>query len=424
MSYEETLRYIHNVKWQGAKPGLERTRRLLAALGNPEKKLKFVHIAGTNGKGSTAAMIASVLRKAGYRTGLYTSPYIIRFNERMQVDGVHISDEELERMTDEIRPHADAMTDDPPTEFELITALAMKYFLYKECDIVVLEVGMGGELDSTNVIDTPEVAVITAIGLDHMTELGSTPAAIASAKAGIIKENGDVVIYAGEKEVEEVFVKTCLARHARLQRADFKRLDIHGFDLDAARFDLKPYKNIRLPLVGTYQPYNAVVSVTALEVLRDKGYNITDANMMDGLNEVYWPGRFEVLMRQPVFILDGSHNPHGMKATAESLQKHFAGKKLVFLMGVMADKDVDTMAGFILPMAKAFVTVMPHNPRAMKAERLAEILEAKGVPATPCATIPDGVREAVRQAGEDGTVVALGSLYFSGDIREAVDSLK
>jgi dihydrofolate synthase/folylpolyglutamate synthase len=257
-----------------------------------------------------------------------------------------------------------------------------------------------------------------------MAELGSTLAAIATAKAGIIKENGDVVIYSGEHDVEDVFEKTCKERHARLSRADFSRLKVQGFDLDAAHFDFTPYRDIKLPLVGSYQPYNAAVSVTALEVLRNKGYHITDGNIIDGLNQVYWPGRFEVLLRHPVFILDGAHNPHGIEATAKSLQTHFAGKKLIFLMGVMADKDISGMTGFIMPMAKAFVTVTPHNPRAMKAKKLAEILSAGGMPATPCASIPDGVREAIRQAGESGTVVALGSLYFSGDIREAVEKLK
>ncbi|SHH52909.1 dihydrofolate synthase / folylpolyglutamate synthase [Sporobacter termitidis DSM 10068] len=423
MGYEETLKYIHNVKWQGSKPGLERTKELLAKLGNPERALKFVHVAGTNGKGSTAAMIASVLQKAGYRTGLYTSPYILRFNERMQVNGEHIPDSDLEKLTDEIRPFADAMQD-PPTEFELITALAMKYFLYQKCDIVVLEVGMGGELDSTNVIDTPEVAVITAIGLDHMAELGSTLAAIASAKAGIIKAGGDVVIYGGEKDVEDVFEKKCAASHARLYRTDYGRLTIHGFDLDAVNFDFLPYKSIRLPLVGTYQPNNAALAVTALEVLRNKGYRITDGNIIDGLNHVYWPGRFEVLRRSPVFILDGAHNPHGIAATSESLKRHFGGRKLVFLIGVMADKDVGSMVTFITPLAKAFVTVTPHNPRAMQAEKLAELLTAYGLPVKACSTIEDGVAEAISAAGEDGVVVALGSLYFSGDIREAVNALK
>lgn len=422
MSYEETLKYIHNVKWQGSKPGLDRTRELLSALGNPEKSLKFVHIAGTNGKGSTAACIASVLSEAGYRTGLYTSPYILRFNERMQVDGEHISDEELERFTEEIRPHADAMKD-APTEFELITALAMKYFLYKRCDIVVLEVGMGGELDSTNVIDKPEAAVITAIGLDHMKELGPTLAAIASAKAGIIKDGGDVVIYGGEREVEEVFEHTCKERGAILHRTDFTRLTIHGFDLDAAHFDFAPYKNIRLPLVGTYQPRNAALAITALEILREKGYSISDADILKGLAKVYWPGRFEVLRDRPVFILDGAHNPHGIEATADCLRKHFKQKKIIFLVGVMADKDVHSMMGFITPLAKAFVTVEPHNPRAMKAEDLRDILYVYGLSVKACSSIKDGVAEAIKLAGEDGVVCALGSLYFSGDIREAVRSM-
>lgn len=423
MSYEETLRYIHSVKWQGSKPGLSRTRELLASLGNPEKSLKFVHIAGTNGKGSTAAMIASVLQKAGYKTGLYTSPYIIRFNERIQVNGEHISDSDLENLTDEIRPFADAMAD-PPTEFELITALGMKYFLNKKCDFVVLEVGLGGELDSTNVITTPEVAVITAIGLDHMAQLGSTTAAIASAKAGIIKENCDVVVYPSEKDVEDVYEKTCAARHAHLYKADFARLTIHHLDLDEVTFDFVPHHNIRLPLVGTYQPFNAAIAVTALEVLRRKGYRITDRAILNGLNSVYWPGRFEVLRRNPVFILDGAHNPHGIAATCKSLKNHFGDKKLVFLVGVMADKDVSGMMGTIAPMAKSFITVTPHNPRAMPAERLVEILSAYEIPQKACSSIEDGTAEAVRQAGKDGVVVALGSLYFSGDIRKAVEKLQ
>lgn len=423
MSYEETLRYIHSVKWQGSKPGLSRTRELLEALGNPEKALKFVHIAGTNGKGSTAAMIASVLRKAGYKTGLYTSPYIIRFNERIQVNGEHISDRDLEDLMEEIRPFADAM-DDPPTEFEIITALGMKYFLNKKCDIVVLEVGLGGELDSTNVIDTPEVAVITAIGLDHMAQLGSTTAEIAAAKAGIIKEGGDLVVYPGEKDVEDILKKTCAERHTRLHKTDFSRLTIHHVNLDEVSFDFVPYYNIRLPLVGTYQPYNAAVAVTVLEVMRRKGYQITDGDILGGLNSVCWPGRFEVLRRNPVFILDGAHNPHGIAATFESLKNHFGNKKLIFLVGVMADKDVSGMMGTIVAMAKSFITVTPHNPRAMPAESLAKLLSAYGIPTKAYSRIEDGVAEAVRQAGKDGVVVALGSLYFSGDIREAVETLQ
>ncbi len=423
MSYESTLDYIHSVKWQGSKPGLERTRALLKALGNPEKSLKFVHIAGTNGKGSTAACIAAVLQEAGYKTGLYTSPYIIRFNERMQVDGENISDNELERLTDEIRPHADAMRD-APTEFELITALAMKYFVYKQCDIVVLEVGMGGALDSTNVIETPEAAVISAIGLDHTADLGPTIEDVAGAKAGIIKEGGDVVIYGGDKAAEAVFEKTCADKSAVLHRTDFTRLAVCAQDLDGVTFDFEPYRNIRLPLAGTYQPKNAALAITALECLRNKGLTISDDDIVNGLAAVKWPGRFEVLLRRPVFILDGAHNPHGIMATAGSLRAHFPAQKIVFLVGVMADKDVGGMMDIISDIAQAFVAVAPPNPRAMKADRLAELLSVYGRPVTACAGIPEGVRKAVKLAGEDGVVCALGSLYFSGDVREALKALK
>ena len=422
MSIKETLEYIHSVKWQGSKPGLERTRELLAALGNPEKALKFVHIAGTNGKGSTAACIASVLQTSGYITGLYTSPYIIRFNERMQVDGEYITDGELERLTNEIRPFADAMAD-PPTEFELITALAMKYFLYKKCDIVVLEVGMGGELDSTNVVEKPEVAVITAIGYDHVKELGPTLRDIAGAKAGIIKSGCSVVIYGGEPEVVEVFEKVSAEQVADLRRADFNRIKREEFSLDGVMLGLDPYGDILLPLAGAYQPKNAAVAITALELLIEKGYHISGADIAAGLAGVRWPGRFEILGRDPVFILDGAHNPLGIEATADSLRRHFGERKIVFVVGVMADKDVDLMISYIAAQADAFIAVRPDNPRALGEKALAEKLATYGVPVSARDTISAGVAEAVERAGKEGIVCALGSLYFSGDIRATYYSL-
>ena len=418
MGIKETLEYIHNVKWQGRKPGLDRTRQLLAALGNPEKSLKFAHIAGTNGKGSTAACIAAVLQKAGYKTGLYTSPYILRFNERMQVDGIHISDEELEIFTDEVRPFADRM-EDSPTEFELITALAMKYFLYKNVDIVVLEVGMGGTLDSTNVIDSPEVAVITSIGFDHVVELGPTIVDIARAKAGIIKKNCDVCVYGGSDEVEAVFEQVSAERGARLRFADFSRIKKQEFTLDGIKLNISPYQDILLQLNGEYQPKNATLAITALETLREKGYKISDENMVQGLKSVRWPGRFEILGRSPVFILDGAHNPQGVEATANSLREYFKDRKIIFVVGVMADKDVDSMISFIAPLAKEFIAVRPNYPRAMSAEVLAEKLYNYGVPVSAGQSVSAGVFDAVNKAGKDGIVCALGSLYFSADIRQA-----
>ena len=417
MDIAKTLEYIHSVKWQGSKPGLERTTELLKALGNPEKKLKFVHVAGTNGKGSTCACIANVLTKAGCKTGLYTSPFIECFNERMQVNGKNITDDELSQMVEEIRPFADVM-EDSPTEFELITALAMKYFLFKECDIVVLEVGMGGRLDSTNVIETPELAVITSIGYDHVKELGPTLADIAGEKAGIIKKDGDVLIYSGIPEVEEVFKKVSAEKNAKLYKTDFSRITNTEFSLDGSKFNLTPYGEITIPLAGTYQPYNAVLAITALEILRSKGLNISDNDIISGIASVKWQGRFEVLGQNPVFILDGSHNPQGMEATAQSLKQHFGDKKIIFILGVMADKDIDAMAGYIIPIAKKFITVKPNNPRAMDSAILAEKLKHFDVPVTNCTTIKTGVTEALTSSTHADTICALGSLYFSSEIRE------
>jgi len=422
MGIEETLEYIHSVKWQGVKPGLERTRELLKAVGNPENSLKYVHIAGTNGKGSTAACIASVLQRAGYRTGLYTSPYIMSFNERMQVNGAFITDEELERFVGEVRPFADAMKDSP-TEFELITVLALKYFLYHECDIVVLEVGMGGELDSTNVIGTPEVAVITSIGYDHVKELGPTIAHIAGAKSGIIKEGGDVAIYGGEREVEEVFERVSAQRGARLHRADFSRIKNQELSLSGNRFLLEPYGEITLPLLGVYQPKNAALAVTALEILQNKGYELSDRDIVSGLESVRWPGRFEVLGHEPVFILDGAHNPQGIEAAADSLRNHFGDRKVVFAVGVMADKDADSMFSHIVPLAEAFVAMKPDHIRAMDVKTLSEKLSGFGLSVESCDSVREGVALAVKIAGKSGIVCALGSLYFSGDIRDAYNEV-
>ena len=424
MGYKETLEYIHSVQWnQGMKPGLERTQELLRGLGNPEKSLKFVHIAGTNGKGSTAACVAAVLQKAGYKTGLYTSPYIIRFNERMQVNGEQIGDDELVEMTDEIRPIAEAMKDSP-TEFELITALAMKYFLYKNCDIVVLEVGMGGEYDSTNVIDVPEVGVIASIGFDHVKELGPTISDIARAKAGIIKNGGDVVVYGGVPEVEAVFKRVAADRGANLRFTDFSRIRRQDFTLGGVWLGVEPYDDVLLPLAGAYQPKNATLAISALEILREKGWKISDRDITEGLSQVRWPGRFEILGQDPVFILDGAHNPQGIEATAESLRSHFGDKKIIFVMGVMADKDVDTMVGHIVPLAESFIAVRPDYPRAMDAKTLAERLTQFGAPVTACDTVAQGVGEAINRAGESGVVCALGSLYFSADIRQAYFSFE
>ena len=455
MTYEQALDYIHAIHWQGHKPGLERTQTLLEALGRPQDKLRFVHIAGTNGKGSTAAMLDSCLRQAGYKTGLFTSPFINRFNERIQIDGQPIPDQDLVRLVERVQPVAQAMTD-LPTEFELITALGMLYFaqqhcdivvlevglggtldstniiaapecavitalgmLYfaqQHCDIVVLEVGLGGALDSTNVIAAPECAVITALGMDHVKELGPTLADIAAAKAGIIKPGCPVVSYGGEPEADKVIADVAQARHAPLSVVDFGRLHRTSSSLDGLVFDFDGMEGLTLPLLASYQPRNAAVAITALRVLRNRGWNIPDEAIRRGLAQVSWPGRFELLRRDPPFLLDGSHNAHGMRATVASLRERFPGEKFVFLISIMADKDSDDMLKLLLPLAKCFVTVTAPSPRAIPAADLAAQITALGGVAEAADTIPAGVHRADALA-DGGPVAALGTLYFSGPVR-------
>ena len=416
MTYEEALSYIHSICWKGSKLGLDRTRELLGKLDDPQKELKFIHIAGTNGKGSTAAMLSSILEEAGYRVGLYTSPFINRFNERMQVNHQPIPDEELAALTEYVRPHADAMADSP-TEFELITALAMVWFARQNCDIVVLEVGMGGELDSTNIIDAPEAAVIAAMGMDHVKELGPTMADIARAKAGIIKEGGRVVSYGGNPEADEVIAAVCRARNASLCQPDFSAIVPGDFSLEGQTFSYKGWRGLRIPLVGAYQMNNAAVVLETVEVLRQRGWSVSDEAVRKGLADTRWPARFEVLRRDPVFIVDGGHNPHGIRATAESLSRLFPGRKITFVTGVMADKDVEHILGLIVPLADQFFTVRPDNPRAMDAGELAARIEAMGAKATACASVRDGVDRAIQAEGPHGVACALGSLYMSGEVR-------
>ena len=417
MTVEEALSYIHSVSWLGSRPGLSRTQELLKRLGNPEKRTKYVHIAGTNGKGSTAAMTAAILQQAGYRVGLYTSPFINKFHERMQVNGEMISDEDLIRATETVLPHAEAM-EEHPTEFELVSCVAFQYFAWQKCDIVVLEVGMGGELDSTNVIDTPLVSVITNIGLDHTEVLGDTLEKIAAAKAGIIK-GGHTVIYRACDSVEKVFEEKCAATGSILHKADFDSIVLHSHGLEGQVFDACGYENIHLPLLGAHQMKNCAVVLTAIEALRDQGYAVSYQNIYDGLKNVSWPGRFELLGRDPLFLVDGGHNPQCIDALADNIKDYLAGRSLTILTGVLADKDYHCMYSNIAPYASQFVTVTPDSPRAMSAEDLKTYLSQFNKPITVCDSVREGVLKAISLAGKEGVVLAYGSLYMVGDIRSA-----
>ena len=423
MTVDEALSYIHSVSWMGTVPGLSRTQELLRRLGNPEKKTKYVHIAGTNGKGSTAAMTASILQQAGYKVGLYTSPYINCFHERMQVNGKMITDEELVEATEEVMPHAEAM-EDHPTEFELVSCIAFVYFAKQNCDVVVLEVGMGGELDSTNVIETPLVSVITNIGLDHTEVLGDTLEKIAGAKSGIIK-GGHTVIYRASPSVEKVFEDKCASVGSQLHKADFDSIQLHSHGFEGQVFDACGYENIHLPLLGAHQMRNAAVVLTVISALQEQGYQISRQNVYDGMAKVSWPGRFELLRKDPLFLVDGGHNPQCIEALADNIRDYLAGRPLTVLTGVLADKDYNCMYARVAQYAREFVTVTPGSPRAMSAEDLKAYLSQFGKPITACDTVSQGVLTAIEKAGKDGVVLAYGSLYMVGDIRQTVaDTLK
>ena len=421
MTLDEALYYIHSVCWKGSVPGLERISALLDKMGHPERKLKFIHVTGTNGKGSTCAMLASMFTKAGYKTGLYTSPFLIRFNERIQIDGVQISDEEICRITEYIKPLADSIFEQP-TEFEMVTALGFEYFARQGCDLVVCEVGMGGEFDATNVILPPEAAVICNIGLDHTEVLGDTLEKIAATKAGIIKPGCDAVIYREKPSVEAVFEERCEKLGVPLHKADFDSLQLLSHSLEGQVFDWEDFKGLQLPLLGEHQLHNAAVALTTARVLQKRGWRITDENIREGIETVRWPGRFELMRREPMFIIDGGHNPQCVQALAENLRTYLPSRPLTVLTGVLADKDWQHMFAPLAPLAEGFVTVTPDNPRALDAQTLAEGLRAFGKPVTACSSIAEGVRLAKARAGARGAVLCCGSLYLLGDVLSALET--
>ena len=409
--------------WTSQIPTLARIRALLAALGNPEQSLKFVHVAGTNGKGSTSAMLASVLSAAGYRTGLYTSPHLVRFTERMSVDGAEITDDQLVALTDRVLAAAE-VCGEPCTEFELMTALGLLYFAEMHCDIVVLEVGLGGRLDSTNVIPAPECAVITNIGLEHTAILGDTLEKIAREKAGILKSGSRAVLYAQTEEVMRVVRETCREQSIPLTVTAPETLEVSASSLDGQVFTYRGKGPYRLPLLGDYQRFNAAAALDTAEVLRERGWVITDDATLRGLAAVRWPCRLELVRRNPDFLIDGAHNPQCADALASSLEKLYGGKKLVFLAGVLADKNWHLMFARTLPLAKAFVTLTPASDRALPADTLADYLRTRGAQAHSAATLQEGVKKALALAGEDGAVCFFGSLYAAGEVRQILERIK
>ena len=360
--------------------GLTRIRRLMHLLGNPQQQLRFVHIAGTNGKGSTAAYIHSILCSAGYKTGLFTSPYIINFEERIRINDASIPLNVLHDIGLRVRDAAlrvQQECNEHPTEFELITAAALLYFAQERCDIVVLEVGLGGRLDSTNVISTPDVAVITRIGLDHMALLGSTCEEIAHEKAGIIKDGGHVVAWNDENaSVNKVFQDACRTHHATLIMPSFEQVQCLGITELSV-----PYENVmqrfsyqgeqyKTHLLGSYQPYNAVLAIEAARVLCSRGFTIPQTALHEGIASARWLGRFDVhstCNEWRCVVCDGGHNPQGARALAQSIDRAFPHTKCVFVMSVLADKNYEAMIDALLDYACLWVCVTPPSSRALSA---------------------------------------------------------
>lgn len=415
MTIEEAMELIHGVEWRGSRPGLTRVRELLHRLGDPQDGLQFVHIAGTNGKGSTAAMLASILRAAGYTTGLFTSPYLERFAERMQVNGVPVPDAEFAAVCEALQPCIAAM-DDPPTEFELVTAAAMLWFRRRGCDVVVLEVGLGGRLDATNVIAAPACAVITNIGLDHTEILGDTLEQIAREKAGILKPGTRAVSYPQTPEVRAVLHEICAQRGIPLTEVDAAAIAPLTDGVDGQTFTYRGAE-YALPLLGAHQLRNAAVALETVTALRARGWRIPDAAVRAGLAQVRWPARFELLRRAPWFVLDGGHNPQCAQTVADNLAHYFPGRRITLLVGVLADKDYPAMLAALDTQAAAYIAATPLSPRALPAAELGDYLKRFGKPVTVCADPAQAAELALAHAAPEDVICAVGSLYMAGAIR-------
>lgn len=423
--YADALKKVNGRLKFGMKPGLRRIEMLLERLDNPQDKLRFVHVGGTNGKGSACALLSSVLTESGYKTGLFTSPYVIEFRERFQIDREMISEENLIKEIEIIAKIADEMQmqGEEITEFEFITALAINWFYKSGCDIVVLEVGLGGKLDSTNVISTPEVAAIMSVSLDHTNILGSTVREIARDKSGIIKENGSVVLYPNqEQETFEEIEKACKKSNAKLRMPDISKLEIISEEIDGTGFRQNG-REPKTPFLGKHQIYNAVTVLEVIDTLIDKGYKITDSAVKNGFEKATMPARMEVLSKEPLIIMDGGHNIGCALALKSALKEFAKNKRIVALMGMAEDKDSDSVAKILVPMFSEVVVTKSLQPRSMPAEKLAEFVghytENLVIADKPVDAV-DIAFEKLANSDKETALIVCGSFYLASDIRENI----
>ncbi len=426
MTCEEAIQYIHEASHNAEKPGLERMRALLRALGDPQDCLQYIHVAGTNGKGSVCAMLDAILTAAGYRTGRYTSPFIRVFNERICVCGTPIPDAALAQLTDQVRTAAE-QTGLSFCEFELITAIGFLYFVQEKVDVVVLEVGLGGRFDPTNVIKKPLLSIITGIDFDHTKLLGNTLQKIAAEKAGIIKQGCPCVYGGGKSSVGRVLSLLASQQNAPLYSVDRRKFNLLEMTLDGTRLDFGDYKDVYLALLGSHQIANVQTVLTSLEVLSSRGIEIGESAIRRGLELVRWPARFELLSRSPLIIYDGAHNPQGVRALIKSLEIYFPEETFNVLSGVMADKDYGEMVELLRPVTEHAVTVTPpENPRALDSEQYAHVFERQRIPVTAYSKLREGIDAVLADSRENGKpILCLGSLYLysalTAELRAALE---
>lgn len=428
MEYREALSYINDKNKFGSRLGLDSIGKLLDLLGNPQNKLKYIHVAGTNGKGSTSSYLAHCIREAGYKVGLFTSPYLERFNERIQINGQDIPDEDLGRITSLIKEAADKMVDlgwEHPTTFEIITAIAFLYFSEERPDYVILEVGLGGRYDATNIIDSSLASVITTIDYDHINELGDSLDKIAYEKAGIIKEKGLVISYPQKELALSVLDEVASKKGAEL----FISPDISIEDISEQgsvfnySFQTSRLNRLKINMLGEYQAHNAALAVTTLLVLRDKGLiHISNEKIRRGLEKAQWAGRLELLRRDPLFIIDGAHNLQGINNLAKALTL-FNYRKLILGVGILKDKDVDSMLKALIPLADKVIVTEVDMPRKLNAELLAEKIEKYKKDIYIEKDIKKAINKSFQLADKEDLILFGGSLYLIGQVRSLVKLL-
>lgn len=409
MNYNDTLDYIHSIPKFRRPLGNANLEKLLNILGNPQKQLKFIHIAGTNGKGSTAAITAEILKQSGYKTGLFTSPFIEVFNERMKINGENISDSDLISCVEQVKTAMEE-NDALVSEFAFVTAVAFLYFFKQNCDIIVLEVGMGGKLDATNVIDASLVSVICKIGLDHTQYLGETIEEIATEKCGIIRKNGIVVSYPND-DVKNIIENYAQEKNAVLIFADKADITDNGF--------IYKGKEYTLALKGTYQPQNAAVVIEIIEALKKQGFEISEKAVIEGLKNTQWPARFEFITDN--IIIDGGHNIDGIQALKKSLLS--LDKDIVLVMAMMEDKDYESCIKELIPIADTVIATELNMPRCLKAEKIAEIAESMNITAFVNTNPQDALKQALAICDKK-IVCVCGSLYLAGEIRKIFNKNK